>query len=60
MLTGGGARRLTLRREPLAQLSPEELAWVDGGARAAAATIPALCFVYDPTRLRCLQTLDCT
>lgn len=48
-------RSLNLRRETLAALSPEDLAGVDGGH--AAATIPALCFVYDPTRLRCQATL---
>lgn len=50
-------RRLTLRREALAALSTVELAAVEGAAPAA--TVPALCFVYDPTRLRCTASLDC-
>lgn len=48
-------RTLRLKREALAALTPDELADVEGAA--AAATIPALCLVYDPTRLRCQATL---
>lgn len=48
-------RSLSLQREALADLTPEDLAGLDGAALAA--TVPALCFVYDPTQLRCLLTL---
>ena len=47
-------RSLSLQREALADLTPEDLAGVDGAALAA--TIPALCFIYDQTKLRCVHS----
>jgi hypothetical protein len=45
-------RSLSLRREVLAALPSDALSEIAGAAPLA--TIPALCFVYDPTRLRCV------